>query len=251
MPISRPSTDQKRLELLQFETFRRVSGVVPDSAFQQPPPPEPDIVLDGPDGSIGIELTEIHPSGPEKRSREAEQDRLTESAKELYEQTDLPAVTLHIEWTDSPPLLKSSRRKRAKLLCGLVVENRHGQDELSRDVDNGDALLHPNLPIRAISVSWASSLEASEWRDWNFHEVQPPVPGELQERIRFEENKLDLSRLTYASRWLVLVAGAAGPSTWTVVGASLVGEVFRTRYDRVFLCLTDRAIAVELPLTQD
>jgi hypothetical protein len=227
-----------------------VSGVVPDCVFQQPPPPEPDIVLDCPEGRLGIELTEIHSSGSEKRSRESEQDMLTESAKALYEQTGLPPVTVHIEWTDSPSLSKRGRRKAAQLLCDLVLQSRPNQGELSRDVEDGDNLLKPSLPIRALSVSWASSRLGSEWRDWNFHEVQPPRPGELQERIRFEEPKLDLSQWNYTSRWLVLVAGAAGPSTWTVLGAGLAGEVFRSRYDRVFLCLTDRAMAVELPLAQ-
>jgi hypothetical protein len=112
-------------------------------------------------------------------------------------------------------------------------------------------LVHPELPIRALAIAWASSQEASEWRDWNFHNVEPPDTGELQERMRNEEGKLGISRWTYASRWLVLVAGAGGPSTWTVPGATLERATFRSRYDRAFLCMVDRGKSVELVVVRD
>jgi len=225
--------------------------VCPDCAFDQPPEPEPDIVADCVEGRVGIELTEFHPSGVEKRLREGEQEILTNSAKQLYEQAGLPPVNVFINWSEIPHLSKGGRRSWARLLFDLVAENRPYGEQFSRDIGDGEALLHPDLPIRALSISWASSLQSSEWRDWNFHKVKPPDADEIQQRLRYEENKLDISQESYLSRWLVLVAGAAGPSTWTDVGASLDGKVFVSRYDRAFLFLVDRRKVVELALRRE
>jgi len=248
MTSTRQSPEQKQREMIQFQTFRAISGVVPDCAVEQAPAPEPDIVLDYPEGKVGIELTEIHPNGAEKRLQESEQEILAEAAKDLYSQSGLPPVNVSIDWTDFPRLSKSGRRAGAQLLCESVAQNRPEGEQFSQDVGDGNDLIHPKLPVRALSISWASSVKGSDWRDWNFHEVQPPHPGELQERIRQEESKLDVVQKSYVSRWLILVAGAAGPSTWTVLGASLDGATFRSRYDRVFVCLMDRKIVRELPL---
>jgi hypothetical protein len=251
MPRLNPKLAQKQRELIQFEAFRSSAGVVPDCSVDQPPEPEPDIVLRCADGQIGIELTAIHPSGVGKRLREGEQDILVDAARELYSRAGLPPVNVHIEWTDSIDLSKAQRRRAAGLLRDVVAQNVPSERELSREIGDGEGLIHPELPIRALAVSRASGEGGLDWRDWNFHEVRPPDPEEIQERLRREEPKLDLSRSAYTSRWLVLVAGSAGPSTWTVPGAALSGVSFRSRYDRVFICMVDRRKTIELPIQLD
>jgi hypothetical protein len=103
-------------------------------------------------------------------------DILARLAKDLYSHAGLPPVTVFIGWTESPRLSMSRRRAGVRLLCDTVVQNRPAGDEFSRDVGDGDALVHPDLPIRALSISWASSPEGSDCRDWNFHDVQPYPP---------------------------------------------------------------------------
>jgi hypothetical protein len=157
--------DQKQRELLQFQAFRAISGLVPDCEIYQPAAPEPDIVVDCPEGKVGVELTEINPSGLEKRSNEGEQEFLADMAKRLYDETGLPLVNVFIDWTKSPRLSKNRRQAATRLLCDLVMRNRPEGEEFSGDVGDGDTLIHPDLPIRGISISWASSPEGSDWRD--------------------------------------------------------------------------------------
>jgi hypothetical protein len=242
--------EQKNRELDQFRAFQQACGAVPECEPEQPPEPEPDIVLDCADGQIGVELTEIHPSGVEKRWVEREQEFVMSAAKHFYEAAGHPAVHVHIDWMHSPPLLKKTRETSARLLCDLVADHLPSEAERSRDVGDGETLIHRALPIREISVSRASSYMAAEWRDWNFHEVVPPDTEALQTRIAQEEYKIDRCQRTYTSQWLLLVAGAGGPSTWTVIGVSLEGQRFTSRYNRIFLFLMDRKSAVELQLKQ-
>lgn len=89
--------DQKRRELIQFETFRAACERVPQCEIDQPRAPEPDVVLMCPDGLVGVELTEIHPSGEEKRPSEGERGIVTALAKCRYEETGLPPVHVSIQ----------------------------------------------------------------------------------------------------------------------------------------------------------
>jgi hypothetical protein len=246
MPAITGREEQKQRELRQFRALQRTCNAIPACRVEQPLEPEPDIVLFCPEGQIGIEFTEIHPSGVEKRSREGEQEILIATTKRLYEETGHPPVNVYIDWSGSPPLSKKARETSARLLCDLVVQNLPSGEEQSRNFGDGETLIHPSLPIREVSLFSASSRENAEWREWNFHDVVPPDPADLRERILFEESKIDRYKGTYKSWWLVLVAGAGGPSTWTVTSQGVSNQEFRSQYNRIFLLLMDRDKCVEL-----
>ncbi len=78
------------------------------------------------------------------------------------------------------------------------------------------------------------------------HRVGMCTPDDIQARITLEDPKVGRYRGTYSSRWLVLVVGAAGPSTWGDVAPDVLDATFRTRYDRVFVFDNVHARAYEL-----
>jgi hypothetical protein len=240
--------NQKARELAQFDRFSRSARVGPFGSLRQPNQPEPDIVLDSPTGCIGVELTDLHPSGEAKRRDETEQGSLVERAKAAYDQAGHPPVHVWFDWTSGKPYdWKRSRPWSAEALSNLIARHYPASDGL-HEISDGSSALVGDLPLADINLARASSREGSEWRDGRFHEVEPYGVDEVQARITQEDPKVARYVASYASAWLILVAGAAGPSTWGVPDAGIAKATYRTRFDRVFLFEYERSRCIELNL---
>jgi hypothetical protein len=226
---------QKRDELAQFERFAAACASVPVCASRQPGEPEPDIVLDCSKGLIGIELTDLLPSGDTtQRGRESERLNLLERAKLLYEQGGHPPVHVYVAWSVEPRLGKRVRADQARDLCELVA--RHQPSGIyGTEVGNGFYRVIEGLPITFLHTWAARSHDQSDWREGEAHEVKPLGAADLQARVELEEPKLGKYRGAYESLWLVLVVDAGGPSTWATVLDEVWQSTFDSRYDRVFL----------------
>jgi hypothetical protein len=229
---------QKRDELAQFRRFAAACACVPSGEWRQPSEPAPDVVVDGPAGEIGIELTELDPSGAEKRLAQREQADIIAAARRLYDAAGYPPVHVWVTWADGAFKWKKHRHRLARALYELVVEERELCESLHQ-VGTGFDLLRPDVPVVHLMLARASSAVASEWRDGSFHQVGACGVAELQDRIALEDAKVGRYQQAYASRWLVFVLGAAGPSTWATVLPDVWPAHFRTNYDRLFLLHLD------------
>lgn len=243
--MDRSGDEKQRRERAQFERFASACGCVPLLPREQPEPPEPDVVFGPPGARVGVELTDLHPMGDEQRRREGEQASVLAAARAAYESAGHPPVDVWVSWTRHPRLAR--RAALAARLAAIVAA--HPPDTPGiREVGDWWHPIAPDFPVTRIGIAEALSWPTSEWRDGDMHRVGMCTPDDIQARITLEDPKVDRYRVTYASRWLVLVVGAAGPSTWGDVAADVLEETFRTRYDRVFVSDHAHARAYELRL---
>ena len=226
---------KRRRELDQFIEFASVCKCVLLGTANQPDPPEPDLVLPGPSGLIGIELTDVTLGGERNRAREGEQLRAMATAKELYALTGQKPVHAFFAWADNVPLSKRKRAPLAAAICEPISANLPTTGHGLRKIGDGPTLIRPDLPLTMITVGEASSAEAADWKDGSFHKVEPCGTPEIQAKIDQEDQKVIHYRVSYASRWVVLVLEAEGPSTWGVVLREVRQTRFRSQFDRVFL----------------
>jgi len=225
---------QKELELKQFSRFQSLCRSVPSGSFYQPDPPEPDIVLRTPQGSVGIELTAIHPNGASRRWQESEQEELLNLAKEFYRERGHDPISIWVHWSRNPPLLKATRRPLADQLCRLVVEHCSPEWTL-REVDEAVLARYQELPVAHLGFAVASSWDGADWREGAFHEVAPLGIPEVQSYLEREEEKASRYREVYSSLWLVLLCESAGPSSWGATLKEVWTVAFRSSFQRVFL----------------
>ena len=97
------------------------------------------------------------------------------------------------------------------------------------------SLIRPDLPLTMITVFEASSRDAADWQDGSLHKVEPCKAVAIQAQIDRKNPKVAAYQLPYASRWLVLVLEAEGPSTWGLVVDEVRQNKFDSQFDRVFL----------------
>lgn len=232
--IRRSDEAKRARELEQFERFAAACACVPPGPRSQPEPPEPDVVIGPPYAQIGVELTDLHPSadGEAQRRREGEQAKVVAAARDAYLRGGYPPVHVWISWIRHDRL--ANRAALADRIASIVAAHPPGEGGL-HEIGTGFEPLAPDLPITRIAVAEASTYHASDWRDGDMHEVGFCTAEDVQARIAHEDAKVDRYLGMYAARWLVLVVGAAGPSTWGCVAADVRQARFRSRYDRVFV----------------
>jgi hypothetical protein len=233
--VTRSRERQKQDELEQFQRFAAVCAVVPRCPPRQPKEPEPDIVLDCSGGRIGIELTDLLPSGnAPDRGRESERVNLLEHAKQLYERNGYPPANVYVAWSAEPRIRKQLRAAQAHLLSELVAKN-YIPGIYGIEVGSGFERIREDLPVTHLHILPAATHRESDWREGEFHEVAPLAVGDLRDRIRQEGFKRRRYREAYAQVWLLLVIDAAGPSTWGVILNDVWESTFESCYNRVFI----------------
>jgi hypothetical protein len=129
---------------------------------------------------------------------------------------------------------KRVRADQAYALSELVARN-PPLGIRGTEVGSGFDLIREDLPVIYLHVWAARSHNDSEWRESEFHQVDPVSAADLQVRIDLEEAKLTRYRERYADRWLVIITHMDGPSTWGVVLDEVWQSDFESHYDRVFL----------------
>lgn len=232
---------KRAYEWAQFERFAAACGFVPAGPGEQPSPPEPDIVVGPPGARVAVELTDLHPGVeatgaadepvPVARARERQQEWVTAAARRAYEGAGHPPVNVWISWI--PRAQFRGRDALAKRIATVVAAHPPRGSGL-REVGTGFEPIEPGLPVAGLAIAAATGAGAA-WRDGDMHQIGVYAADEIQARIATEDAKVGRYREPYASRWLVLVIGAAGPSTWGEVGADVERAQFRSRYDRVFV----------------
>src|SRR4051812_6262647 len=112
MLLSQPPRNwKKRRELLQFTEFASIQKSASHGTAIQPDPPEPDIVLSGPVGLLGIELTDITLGGEAKGAYEGEQLRAMKTAKKLYKAAANEPFSAWFTWMEEGSLSKRDRHR--------------------------------------------------------------------------------------------------------------------------------------------
>lgn len=235
---------QKAYELAQFQRFSAACHCVPTGEWDQPREPEPDLVVKSTGGHIGVELTELHPSSEASRRDEGEQDGSTGAALRLYEAAGHPPVAVSVMWNSHPSIAKLDRITFAQLLYNLIVTHLPPANDFRR-VEGSEAL-GGRLPVECLTILRTDFHKSNFWSNARFGFVDPCRAADVQGRIELEDVKVARYGATYVSRWLVLVKGAAGPSTWGLVIDEVWQTPFRSRYDRVFLVEQDLGRCSEL-----
>jgi hypothetical protein len=78
------------------------------------------------------------------------------------------------------------------------------------------------------------------------HQVDAVTAADIESRIALEDVKVARYRREYVARWLVLVKGAAGPSTSGFFTADASAARYDSRFDKVFLLELDHHRCHEL-----
>jgi hypothetical protein len=234
---------KKERERHQFERFGISFAGLPPGPWLQPDPPEADIVIECADGLVAIELTELVPGGQFKRDVEGAQALIAAEARRLYEGEGHPPVHVWVSWApDLPP--KRLRRLAARLSRVVAARTPLGDEII--EVVTSAAL---DWPITRVAIARSSGYDASDWRDGDMHEVVATTAEDIRRRISDEDDKVRRYRTSYASRWLVLINEAEGPSTWGFVIDGVRQAHYGSPYDRVFLFHMHRGRCDELRLT--
>jgi hypothetical protein len=235
--MNKSETAKRERELTYFEAFASACPAVPLGRALQPEPPEPDIVIESANGLIGVEMTELVLGGQGRRGVEGEQGMTMEYARRLYESRGYSPVHICVSWASH--MMPKHRKRIAERLCELIVQNPPDSGD-PREVEQGEAAASPAWPITRIGIARSSGYAASDWRDGDMHKVGACTAADVRLRIAEEDHKVMRYQTAYVSRWLVLVKGAAGPSTWAFVTDDVSKTEYRSLYDRVFLFEMDR-----------
>lgn len=226
---------QKRLELEQFTEFAAICDCVPPGKPEQPRPPEPDIVLPGSLGLIGIEFTDITLGGRRQRAYEGEQRHRIEKAKKLYGERGNQPISVRFSWAGGGTLSAGNRERDARIICELIEQNPRSGKDLLHEIGDDMSLIRSDLPLTQMVTFEARSWDSADWRDGRFHKVEPCGAVEIQAEIIRKNPAVAGYQVPYSSRWLLLVLEADGPSTWGVVLDGVRHITFDSRFDRVFL----------------
>lgn len=200
-------------------------------------PPEPDVAVETADGLIGIELTELNPKGQLSRKHEEEEEKVTETARELYDAAGLPPLEVKVCWSGhwgEGTMTRARRTARAKGLKEFVCRHSpEGNSPVFLDADQQAGIDFPE------GVHYVSMMRLPDPPSfWGCPRLDWP-PGVAVEEVRRamakKNGKVRGYRGQYREIWLLMVIGASGPATWGMITGTLRSTRFVSRFHRAFV----------------
>jgi hypothetical protein len=237
------SRQQKEDERRFFNQMREALGGVPQGSVDQPDPPEPDIVVTSPPTMVGIEVTELYPAGPIGKLKASEEDGIVERTVRELRLRGVSPLEFRVYWKPTFIPNRSDRSLSTELAEIIATRNPAlgSQIVLASEYDYDEFFEH--RAIERIDIGRFGEYEDFAWgcprRGWQMS-LPPDV---LQWTIDKKKDKPRAYERPYTSKWLLIVAEGADPSSWYEFGDSLTHFKFDSPFGRVIFldCLRKSA----------
>jgi hypothetical protein len=208
--------------------------------------PEVDVLVERLDGAtIAVEVTRLHPGGGEAaRKREGTQETILSKALAEYNRRGLPPVEVVVFWDAWSDPTHIRQATLAQALADFVSAHVPEADEA---VGFGVTDPHPlELPhgVDSIEIRRFGGI-SGHWHALRSMVLADVSLADIRERVATKGLRVAKYKGDYAERWLVLVVGAEGPSTWGEVPEQLQRVEFPSAFDRIFV-VQNPSSAVEL-----
>jgi hypothetical protein len=211
--------------------------------------PEVDVLVARTDGGvIAVEVTRLHPNGGQDARRwEATQEKVVERAALAYEERGLPDLDVVVFWNEWTDPTKHRQTKLAADLVEFVAANVPEEGEAVGFEVGDDAGAELPYGVDAIEIRRLGDFP-NHWH--SPRSAFPPHVSvqEIEERLAAKDAKPRKYRRVYDERWVLLVVGGEGRSTWGIIPPTLDHHRFMSSFDRAFVVRPPRE-AVELQLS--
>jgi hypothetical protein len=224
----------KEWERRNVEIFKSIFNEFPEGELVSDASQErPDIVVKGPNGKTGIEITRI--LHQDLRREESECEALVSAARNLYEKRNLPHLQVSIHFGSEKPFSRSNRPVFASTIADLVAANvpeaRNGLVEIQNDWDNPQTYPYE---VGSILILRNPVLTGNYWSAGQAGWISEDFVPELQKVIGTKEACLRGYDATCDALWLLIVADNGGPSGFFDPSPTTLAHEYTSSFDRVF-----------------
>ena len=204
----------------------------------------PDLLVVGPQFTIGIEVTSI--CHQKLKKEESENEQMVAAAREIYEALNLPNLQISVHFSSTPGFSRGNRARFARALAQLVAANiplENCNAELENDWNAPESF---PFEIHSIGIFRHKALSRNYWSVPSFGWVQENCANEIQARITEKEKRLVGYDPKCSEIWLLVVAenssaaGAFDPSEITL------SQQYTSSFDLVFFLDPSRRRLVQL-----
>lgn len=212
---------------------------------------EPDVIVIGQTGRIGIEVTELHQHSEKgrgsARQQESERAGIVRRACEIAAGWSVPIVDVAVHFNDSQEIAKKDREEVASAIVKLVSEHMPASEssyslQLWRE--------GYKVPwIRAIRIYRTKILTKHHWWSSESGWVQMDFIQELQEAIDEKNVKHARYRERCDECWLLVTASGGRPSGFFELSAGTQSHVYCSAFAKTFFLDVFGDEVVELSTT--
>ena len=199
----------------------------------------PDFLVEGAQGVVGVELTELHRLVPQGvtpgQAKEALRERVVARAKELFDASNSEPLYVSALFNESTPITRSGVEPLAAKIAELLRSNCPApgeQYEEGYDWENRARVPEEVHRLAAYNVPNSSrSLFCAPGATW----VGTLRAADLQRVLDAKERKTAAYRSDGKETWLVIVHDTNRMSTWFDTDSPLPAGPFVSSFDRVFV----------------
>lgn len=234
---------KKNREQAYLDRFREVCTDIPAGTLI--PSEKPDFLIQHSEGTLGIEVTEIH-SSVGLSEQQSLQKRVVDLASRKYDQSGGPAIWVSVHFNDNVLLTKNMCASLAEKLYQLALRNlpldAGGHKEERYDYINREYFpeAFDDLHIRRYEP-----VGLSEWTIAGAIWLPSLDSARIQTDLDRKNDLHDSYKLRCDEVWLLLVASWHQFATTFHVDSSLQHKEFASSFNRVFILHTFRNL-VEL-----
>src|SRR6266540_4856916 len=227
---------QKERERWQLERFKISCVDFPSGLIT--PGEEPDFLIGGGSGVVGIELTDLYRTDSDDRlprqASEGLRDQIVKRAQRIYERLSGPEVWVSVHFSPYAKLRKSLVPGLATKLATIVAAAGLGVNGNVNLEDESDA---PGFPdeFSMFNIRRLQVLTKGFWTAPDAAFVPDCEPNEIQQIIDKKNKRVPSYHRKCQTMWLLIVIdGFALSSTVNVPDATRI-HVYRSGFDRTFV----------------
>ena len=237
----------KESEFFYLSRFQELCPIFPPGKIC--PDERPDFRVNGPNGDVGIELTNYYREFssdilPPLQARQSARHKIAEEAKRIYDLKRLPSLVVHVHFDFRFHCGQSEVHAFGQRLADLAECSVRDQkppwiwrrDEIQL---NGVALLDIRRITKMPESYWSAPLASF---------VPEVSPAQLQSILDKKSSLCAEYRQKCGVVWLLIIMNRFNPASFSLIPQRIQDHVFTHDFDSAFLFFYDRADEQKPPI---